>query len=86
MEYFGKIEGEFGWWLAERLDEYGLSMRTMAADMHLSRRVIRHHLAKERKPSFQTIVTYCWYFDEGDDPDEIWEMVENDWVQQEERK
>lgn len=78
-----KPNTKFGKWLFKKFTSNDLAVHDFADDIHSSPKTIYNHLLGKVRPTFIYVVTYCWYFQEyfadGDDPYEIWGLVEEDW-------
>lgn len=75
--------GRFGAWLLSNMAMRGMTYNELAKKAHLSNenmvcKHVRHHV----KPSFQTVVTYCWCFDitSVDTVNIVWNLLEEDWA------
>lgn len=71
--------GEFGNWLYDNVIRTDKSITEIAIDLMMDNHMIGKHIAKKGKPRFATIIAYCWYFDNNDDPYDIWNLVEKDY-------
>ncbi len=75
------IGTKFRRWFLSNLSRINCSISRLANDLHMSRRCIYRQLDGSVKPRFCTIAGYCWYFDSKEDPEQVWSMVEEDWVE-----
>lgn len=66
----------FSIWLRKRVVEKGDSVCKIADAIHVGERNIYRHMNGENAPTFPMVVTYCWYFGKGDDPEDIWNLME----------
>lgn len=66
----------FSKWLRKKLVDHDLLVYSMAKELRIAPKTIYYHLNGEHSPTFAMVVMYCWYFNDGDDPREIWQMIE----------
>lgn len=67
----------FSQWLWDKINgRPEINKTTMADDLHMSRQNLFAQLRGEKKPTFCYVITYCWYFNDGDDPVDIWKLVQ----------
>lgn len=65
----------FGKWLYEKMIEHDCGVYELAENLRIAPRTIYHHLKGTAKPSFTSVVAYCWYFNDESQPQDIWEMI-----------
>lgn len=70
----------FSAWLKKRLYENKMSVNGLADILHVDRRTIYYHIKGEAKPNFPRVVAYCWAFGMYDEPQEIYKLVEVDYL------
>lgn len=66
----------FSRWLQDKIFSRDLMIYPMARDLRIAPRTIYHHMKGDCNPTFAMVVLYCWYFCDGDDPLDIWKLVE----------
>ena len=66
----------FSRWLRNKIYSHDILVYPMASDIGVSPKTIYNHMNGIHAPTFPIIVAYCWYFNDGDDPREIWKMIE----------
>lgn len=72
------VNGKFGRWLYKNLRETDCSINELAEALRMAPKTIYRHLNGKMKPSFTSVVAYCWYFENDDYPEDIWDMVKED--------
>lgn len=70
---------DFGKWLYTKMKERDMTCNDVANRLHTTRQTIAFHINGRPNPSYPFVVAYCWMF--GDNPDNIWELVEHDKAQ-----
>lgn len=71
-------EGTFGLWLEARLYESDMLVKDVAKALNIRPTSVSNHLHGRTKPTFATVVAYCWFFNK-DNPLQVWRFVERDW-------
>lgn len=71
-----KNTDSFSIWLRKRIHESEESVYEIADYLHIKPKTIYRHLNGENAPTFPMIVAYCWYFMKGDDPNAVWDLME----------
>lgn len=74
--------GEFGKWLADRIDERNMTNYQVSDLMGIGIWAISYHLHEKKLPSYKTVKKYCAIF-EVEDYFEVYEMVMRDRKSQE---
>lgn len=75
--------GRFGAWLLSNMAMRNMTYDELAKKAHLSHgNVVCKHVRHHAKPSFQTVVTYCWCFgiESIDTVNIVWKLLEEDWA------
>lgn len=67
--------GFVGNWLADRMDERGESTLDVARGLHCSKGTVMDHVSGKTPCGFRWVCAYCWWFNKGDDPDDIWQKM-----------
>ena len=69
--------GKFGEWLFFKIKELGYTQTSFGKLVGISREQISNQIHQKCKPNRTSVVAYCYYT--GDNPEEIWKLVEEDW-------
>ena len=66
----------FGEWLSKKINQSNVSVCQLGEDIHKASSVIYRHIKGLKNPTFASVVTYCWYFNEllfeKNDPIEVY--------------
>ena len=76
----------FSDWLKDKMSIHQTLVYSMAKKLRVSPKVIYRNCSGETLPRFSTVIAYCWYFGDGDDPEEVWELVEDNRIEREDGK
>lgn len=66
---------KFSRWLRNKIVLHDKTVSSMAIKLHMDKRTIYRHLNATVAPTFAMVVAYCWYFNDGDDPINIWNLI-----------
>lgn len=71
-------EGTFGLWLENKLYSSDMLVKDVAKGIGVRPGTVSNHLHGYTKPAFATVVAYCWFFGNHDNPLQVWRLVERD--------
>lgn len=69
--------GKFGEWLIRKLVENDMTIVSLALKMKCTRQRITLHAKHQIRPDYINILAYVYFL--GDDPEEVYKLVEEDW-------
>lgn len=74
-----RVGTQFMAWLEQKLCQHNTSAYQVARELRMAINTVYRHLYGEHAPNYTTVIAYCWYFNDRDEPDAIWDLVVSDW-------
>lgn len=71
-----KIKTKFGKWLFDNMSNSGFTCEDIAKKLGITRQTIWNHVVGKTKPNFVCVIAYCWLFNQIENINDIWCLVE----------
>lgn len=74
-----RLGDQFMRWLSNEMRKHNMVRDDLADILHMDKGTVTRHRLGQVMPHFSYVVAYCYAFNDGTDPEDIWNLVQEDW-------